>query len=149
MENLDSDMPRESSSFMNNQIKAYLMETAKWGTFLSIMGFILIGLMVVMAIFVMTAGASLPSIPEFNISMGLFGIIYIIVAAIFFFPTYYLFLFSSKAKEGLRLQNEQALTAAFQNLKSVFKFWGIYTIILISLYVLIFVVAIIGAAMVG
>lgn len=147
MESLDSNLPREGNFFGTQEIREYLSEAARWGKFLAIMGFIGIGLMVLAALFMMIGTSQLDSIPGMNFPMGAFGLIYVVIGALYFFPTYYLFQFSVKTREGLESQDSQELTHGFENLKSLFKFMGIFTIIILSLYALIILFAIIAAVL--
>lgn len=127
--------------------KRFLRETAKWSFFLSIMGFIMIGFMLILAIFANTifgmAAAMQPGVPK-NIGM-IMTITYLILAVIYFFPVYYLLQFSNKMKKALQTKNDETLANAFEMLKSHYKFLGVFTIITLSLYVLGVVVAMLGA----
>jgi hypothetical protein len=152
MESLDSNIERENISFVSGEIKDYLVETAKWGKFLAIMGYIGIGFILIMALVVMGMGSFASDIvPGMGgMNMGAFGLIYIVIGAFYFFPVYYLHQFSIKIKQGLNTPDSQSLTAGFQNLKSLFKFMGIFTLVILSLYalgILIAIVAGVGAAM--
>ena len=75
---------------------------------------------------------------------GILGFIYVIIALIYFFPISYLFKFAKKMKNALKSSDNTELTSAFSNLKSHYKFIGIFTIIILSLYVLIFIIGIAG-----
>lgn len=55
---------------------------------------------------------------------------------LYFFPCLYLYRFSAQAKIAVEAEDQESLTSSMQNLKSMFKFMGILTIILISLYIL-------------
>lgn len=127
--------------------KSFLKETAKWAKFLSIIGFILIGLMLVFAIFTTTifdlAAKMQPGMPE---SLGItMSITYLVLAIIYFFPVFYLLQFSNKMKKALATKNDETLAKAFEMLKSHYKFIGVFTIITLSLYALLIVVAALGA----
>ncbi|MGC1631594.1 MAG: DUF5362 family protein [Gelidibacter sp.] len=100
-------------------------------------------------IFSVTMGGILGdnSYNDFGIDMSYFGIIYIVMGLIYFFPVLYLFNFSRKMKSALSLNTNEDLTAAFSNLKSHYKFLGVFTIVIISLYVLIVVIAMISATL--
>jgi hypothetical protein len=50
-------------------------------------------------------------------------------------------------KDGLNTANSHSITTGFQNLKSLFKFMGIFTVVITSLYALIFLFAIIGGGL--
>ncbi len=130
---------------INDEMKSYLSEIAKWAKFLSIVGFIIIGFIVVAALAVLAVGSSFGSF-MYGIGSGVIAFIYLLFAALYFFPVYYLYQSSQSIKKGLRDEDEVMLTTGFSNLKSHFKFIGILTIIVISLYALIFIFAMITAA---
>ena len=131
-------------------IVGFLKETSTWSYFLSIIGFIGIGLMVLVGVFF---SVTLDNIPEnkpydtLGIDMTYFGLIYVVLGLIYFFPMLYLFNFSRKMKSALSSNSNEALTAAFSNLKSHYKFLGIITIVIMSMYVLILVIAMIAGSM--
>ena len=131
-------------------ILGFLKEISTWTYFLSILGFIGIGLMVLVGIFFSVAMGSMPGgnpYENLGINMSYFGLIYIVLGLIYFFPILYLFNFSRKMKIALSSNNNDELTDAFSNLKSHYKFAGIFTIVVISLYILIIVVAMIAGMM--
>ena len=150
MESLDSNFIETENAGLDSVAKGYILSTAKWGRFLSIMGFIFIGLMVIGAF---SIGAIMSSLGGLGGPMagglGAFGgamltFVYLVLAALMFFPTYYLFKFSTKAISALT-NGSGSLTEALGNLKSVFKFYGIFTIIILSFYVLAILIGIIAA----
>ncbi len=118
-------------STLNSEIKAYLAETARWGYFLSIIGFIGIGFIVLIGLFFVgfmsTLMADIPFFSPILVSSS-----FLIGAALYFFPTLYLYRFSAKMKIALRTDDEAELTTAFQNLKSLYKFFGVLTAIYLS-----------------
>lgn len=123
-------------------ILGFLKETSSWTYFLSILGFIGIGLMILGGLFFSLAMNHIPGgnpYADLGIDMSYFGMIYIVMALFYFFPVLYLFNFSRKMKTALSSNNNDELTAAFSNLKSHYKFIGIFSIVIISLYVLLFV----------
>ncbi|MCK6607631.1 MAG: hypothetical protein L6Q46_04910 [Flavobacterium sp.] len=126
---------------LNQLAKEALREGAKWSFFLSIMGFIGVGFMILAALFMTVA---LSSIPEEATELGYFGalkgfmsFLYFGLAALYFFPIYYLYKYSSNMKTALQFNDQNLLTDAFVNLKSHYKFLGISVIVVISLYILI------------
>lgn len=118
--------------------KLFLAEAARWTTFLAILGYIGIGFIVIVALFMMTLGASLSSRTSLMPLGGgaVFGIFYLIIAAFYFIPIHYLYRFSSNMKLALRTNDQATLTKAFEYIKSHYKFIGIITIIFIGIYVL-------------
>ncbi len=130
---------------LNNYAIGFLKETAKWVNFLAIMGFIGIGLIVIIAIF---AGAIFSALPDSNpyaeISGGIITVIYLLIAVLYFFPVLYMYRFADKMKTALRRNDEDALTDAFMHLKSHYKFIGILTIVMLAFYALGFILTLIG-----
>ncbi|HLO37268.1 MAG TPA: DUF5362 family protein [Lacibacter sp.] len=131
----------------------FLSETAKWAKFLSIVGFVVVGIIAIAAIFAGTLLSSLPGFGESTAASSLAGgmsimitVIYLLIALLYFFPCLYTFRFSTKMKKALAENNQELLNSSFENLKSCFKFMGIMTIILLSFYALVFIFGI-GAAM--
>ena len=129
----------------------YLAEAAKWGKFLSILGFIFCALIILMRLFAGTLMSTMFSqfetqTPGFGAVSGtVFMIYYILIAILYFFPCLFLFNFSSKMQTAIRNNDQIYLNNSFRNLKSLFKFWGILTIIGLC----IFVIAIIFVGVVG
>lgn len=124
----------------------YLQETAKWARFLAIVGFVLTGIIVLAAIF---AGTIMSTLAATSASLGFFpsaGItfIYLILAGLYFFPCLFLFQSSQKLMAALQSGDSEALTSAFEKLKNFFRFVGIMTLVMISLYALMLVFLILG-----
>ena len=133
---------------LNGKAKSFLRETAKWCKFLSIVGFVGIGLMIVFALFAGTIFSALPQAQTIPFDLGLaMTITYLILAALYFFPVYYLYQFSGKMKAALFTKNDDTLADAFEVLKSHYKFVGVFTIIILSLYILAFVSSIFVGAL--
>lgn len=149
----------EQNNFKLNELAvSALRESAKWCMFLAIVGFIFIGLMVVAGLFMAVAMSAIPDDPyggamgmnPFAAIKGYIGVIYIVMALIYFFPVYYLFNYAKKMKEALQSFNENTLADALVNLKSHHKFLGIFTIIMIVLYIIIIIGAVgVFASMAG
>ena len=74
--------------------------------------------------------------------MGVFGFMYIIIGALYFFPVNYLYKYAVQIKKGLKSNDITTITAGFQNLKSLFKFMAIVTIVILSIYGLMLLVAV-------
>ena len=131
---------------ITNAAKNFLKETAKWTKFLAIIGFILIGLMLIIAAFSTTIfnllGTMQPGMPA-NLGLTM-AVTYLVLAIIYLLPVYYLLQFSMKLKKALSTKNDETLAKAFEMLKSHYKFIGVFTIITLSLYTLLIVVAVMG-----
>ena len=138
---------------LDEQSKGFLAECARWGRFLAIMGFIVCVLVILAGVYIATAGTQIMggAFSQYGgtSSRGLGGavaFIYILIAVIYFFPCLYLFRFSSHMKAALAANDQANLTVSFQNLKSMFKYVGIITIVIISFYIVAFIAGI-GASM--
>jgi len=133
METIDNNVNSNDGVTIDSQITGYLKETAKWANFLAIVGFIVVGLMLLGSLFLLGAGAAMGGrigLPAFT------SVLYLGMTALYFFPTYYLYLFSKKIKIGLNSQSQSEVNIAFENLKKMFKFMGIFMIVILAFYVL-------------
>lgn len=136
-------------------IRAFLSETARWANFIAILGFIMIGILILVAIFAGSMmGMMMSQIPEAQDLGGLSGlyggaltVFYLILAGIYIFPILYLYRFATKMKHALRTDDQESLSSSFENLKSHYKFIGILMIIMLGLYALAILLAIVGSMM--
>lgn len=139
---------------LNESAKGFLKETSKWAYFLSILGYIGIGFIVLAAVF---AGALFAFIGNLSREMNSFGAmggsfisaLYLMIAAFYFFPVYYLNKFATNAKIALRDNDSKLLADSFEYLKSHYKFMGIMALIILSFYALIMVFVVIAAVAAG
>lgn len=113
--------------------KIYLRETKKWAKFLAILGFILSGLMVLGGLGVGTFMGSFSN-EEIPIPGFLIGLFYALFGLIYFFPSLYLYRYGTNMETALARNDNQALTEAFKNEKSMYKFWAILVIIMLVFY---------------
>ena len=135
---------------IDQQVTSYLGETAKWAKFLAILGFIMCGIIAIVALF---AGSFLSSsLSRFGggegtaVSGVLVTIIYLGIVLLYFFPCLYLFNFASKMQAAIRSNDQQLLTTSFRNLKSCYRFVGILMIIVLSFYAILLIIGIVAAA---
>ncbi|MEP7371794.1 MAG: DUF5362 family protein [Chitinophagaceae bacterium] len=136
--------------------KTHLAEAAKWAKFLSIIGFVACGFIVLIGIFFgsffsMFSGQLNRNSPYGDMpASGALGtamaIIYVIIALIYFFPCLFLFRFATKMKAALISNDQETLNTSFQNLKATFRFIGILTLIGLCFWVLALIVGLLGAA---
>ena len=135
---------------INAKTIASLTETRRWTLFFGILGIIGIVLMVLLAI------AMVVVLPAMNQGMGMpmptgvFGIVYLIFAAIYLMPVIYLLQFSSKIKTAMATRNSEILGQALRSLMLHFRTVGIIVIVFISLYSLLLVgMLVLGAGLMG
>ena len=141
---------------LNDSAKGFLRETAKWAYFLSILGYIMVGFIVVAAIFAgaifTTIGHMMP-VEQMGMFSSAFGIImtvvYLLIAALYFFPIYYLNKFSSNLKRAIKNKDSLTLANSFEYLKSHYKYIGIMAVVTLSFYALFIIGAIVVALAAG
>ncbi|MFV8368126.1 hypothetical protein [Flavobacterium sp. LB2R40] len=129
---------------LSESAKDFLKETAKWAYFLSILGYIGIGFIIFAALF---AGTLFSAMGNINPAMGAMGssfgivmaFVYFLIAVLYFFPVYYLNKFASNAKMAFKNNDSETLTTSLEYLKSHYKYIGIMTLVIFSLYLLMFV----------
>ena len=131
---------------LNAHSRFFLKEIAGWTYFLSIIGFIFVGLFVLIAVF---ANSIYNNMAQFSkespFDVGLFmTAVYVIVALIYFFPILFLFKFSKRLKSALKSKEDEELASALEMLKSHYKFVGVFTIIVLSLYALAIIAGLLG-----
>ncbi len=151
---MESNQPLDSNFkeglHLSGQSLGYLKETAKWGKFLAIVGFVMLGLVMLifllLAIFVGSTGLAALDGPESAVfgAMGAATIMfYVFLFIIFYFiPSLFLYRFATNMQIALRNEDSDTLQTSLSNMKSLFKFFGILTAIFLGLYALIFVFSI-------
>lgn len=152
----------ENKLSLNELAISALRTSAGWSLFLSIVGFIFTGLMLLLGLLAFVAMRSMPSQEMIGLSGGApnvaaalvvadmmrtyMPLMYIIIALINIMPIYYLFSYAQGAKRALGSGNNDDLAKALVNLKSHHKFIGIMTIVMISLWIIGFIGIIVFAA---
>lgn len=137
--------------------QGYLKEIARWAHFLSIIGYIFLAFIVIAAFGMFAIGGTMAANEDMAgmQNMGGFGamaamggtiagIMYLLIAVLYFFPIYYLGKFASNAKQALANNSTDYLTNAMEYLKSHYKFIGILTLIAMVFWVLAFIIMIVA-----
>lgn len=116
--------------------KSHLSEAARWAKFLSICGFIMIGLMM---IYGFAMAILLSQIPDYddnyrsNDLRNMLGVVmfifYGVCAILAFFPYLFLLRFANKMRRALDSDDQSELNNSFMNLKILYRYLGILTII--------------------
>jgi hypothetical protein len=126
------------------EASAFLLKTAKWGKFLAILGFIVTGFMFLAGILMSFVIGMLPDemIPlNMPFSPRIFSVIYIVIAGIYVIPVIFLNSFCNNAIKAIENSSTENLTVSLKNLKNLFVFVGISTILILSLYTIILIIA--------
>jgi len=135
---------RNETLVVSVDAKEYLQESAKWSKILAIIGFVGIGIMVVVAFFMgIIATFVSPEVSAMrSFPSGIFTILYLLMAGIYYLPVYYLYKYATDTKKALVSNDSELLEAGLEKLKSHHKFLGIMMLVLLSIYALLFVIAI-------
>ena len=129
----------------NNIFFNGLNKVVYWSKFFAIMMIIAGGLMGLLAIFSLFGFAALD---EYGLGsgMGVFMFLgYGIVAFIYILPAVWLLNFSTKTRKGINEKDESKFAEGFKNLGKYYTFFGVISIIFLSIYALIFLIGIIAA----
>lgn len=149
MEQNEEQTQLKENLVFNEEIKEHLKAGAKWGKFLAIMGYIGIGVMLLVSIIVMAMGPALSRMNNANVfeRFRFVFIIYIVIAIVYLFPLTYLYRFCDKALNGIKYNDQNQINGSIKNLRLFFQFKGILLIIILAIYVLITVFAIAFSSM--
>jgi ATP/ADP translocase len=121
-----------------------LRETAKWAKLLGILGFVAIGFLVLFSFFVKGIFEMLPETNMQQIPTSALSIVYFVLAGIYFFPVNYLYQFGKNMRRSLETEDQELFKGALKNLKSHYKFIGMFALVIVSLYGVLFLSAFIG-----
>ena len=142
MDNLIEDRKIE----MGREILDHLNSTRKWTMFLSVLGFIFLGLLIVTGL---ATSLFLTTFKTTEANLGvpesMMILIFIIVGAIYFFPVFFLFRFSRNTRDAIQNLDQQKLKKGFRNLRLYFTYIGIMVIVVLTIYVVALLFA--GASM--
>jgi hypothetical protein len=131
---------------------SFLATTARWTKFLSILGFIMTGFLIIagiaLSVFLSTFGNTMEnSGPMSYFNSGYIGLIYVAFAIIYIWPVIYLNNFSNATTRAVRSGSTERLTYAFRNLKRMFQFIGILTIVLLVIYVIAIIAIVVAGSL--
>lgn len=129
---LDQNIELDSDKLkINRSIKENLLITAKWARFLAIIGFIFVGIMGIVSLILLITSLASGFAP-----LILVAVIYIGLTIVMIFPALYLVRFAASTEKGLSSNKQGEFDYGIQNMKSLFKFAGIYTIVIIVVYII-------------
>ncbi|KIO76524.1 hypothetical protein TH53_14275 [Pedobacter lusitanus] len=132
--------------WITEDIRSYIYDAAKWTRFLSIVGFVFTAMFVMSAFSVgaiySTLSASMPGNPLLKLGPAVLTVFYLLIGLFQFYPSFLLYKFSASATKAVLYADQPSLGEAISKLKSFFKFWGVLTIVLIALYVLMIIMVV-------
>lgn len=128
---------------------SYLNEAAKWGKFLSILGFIVIVILLICGCIFAFSGGNFSSsdlnteLQNLDLPSSTLGIIFafyfFLIALIYFFPCLFLYRFSTKMQLAIKTNDQIVLNKSFESLKSLLKFFGIFTIVVLCIWLIVMI----------
>lgn len=132
---------------LNETAIGYLHAIRRWAKIISIIMFVMIGIMLLFGIIMAMAMKTITAteMPGLPFSAATISLMYVFLAVIYFFPVYYLYKFSQHLESALYSRNEQELSTSLQYLKNHYNIVGILMIVGIAIMVLAFIAAIFGA----
>jgi len=142
MEDFEQEVPQEVKLVVTEEMRSYFYDMSKWARFLSVIGFVIAAFLTLGSFGI---GAAIKANPGMLNQLGPLApigatgatIFYLLLALFFFYPSLLLFRFSTKGKQGILFGDQESLNDAIYHLKSLFKFWGVITIVLIASYFLL------------
>ena len=142
MENLTQNNPETTTSnAMLSQLSVqYLLGTAPWMKFFSILGFIMCGFMVLAAFIGLVSGSAYGGIGG---GVGVF-IVYIIMAIVIYFPNKYLYNYAIGIRDFNISNDNSLIEKSFLMQKKYWKYMGVLVIIYLSFAAIALIAFILG-----
>jgi uncharacterized membrane protein SirB2 len=129
------ETPLMAQTALTETMLRYLKESSPWLRFVGILGFIACGLMffggIIAAIAMLAVSAFADELDGFP--AGIFGLLYIVLGVVMFFPARFTYSFGAKIRNYQLSNSEQDLELAFKNNKALWKFYGIFCIVNLAL----------------
>ncbi len=153
MEEINEELEENNQLLVfTEHIRSYMYDTARWAKFLAIVGFVISGLMVLMA---MSMGAIIETGALNGTVYGSLGelgastltIVFVFYTLLIFVPSFLLFKYATNAIKGILYLDQEAITESAKKLKGFFRFYGILMIVFIGLYLMSFISAIIAGGL--
>ena len=130
----------------------YLDTMRKWTMFFAIIGFIFLGIMLIIGLLagsfmsLFTSKISgMQGMEGAKAAGGIAGVLFfiymLVFAVIYFFPLLYLFRFSRHTKNAVANLDANELQLGLKNLKSYWKYIGILMIICLAVFLLVLIIA--------
>lgn len=134
---------------VTEDMRSYIYDMAKWANFLGIVGLVISAFLLLAAL---TVGPTINANPEMGKMLGQLGamdgttisIVFLIYGALIFYPSLLMMRYASKAKQGVLYGDQENLNEATSRLKSIFKYFGVLTIVFIVLYLMTLFSAVLG-----
>ena len=148
---MDSQMPSDpyagqqmppAPPVITSAMMEYLKQTKPWVRFISILGFIGTGFLLLLGLFLVLGASVLSS--RFGSAFGgvpaaLIGLIYLVLGAFYILPAVFLFRYASGIQKALTVDLMSGVEDALRSQKSFWRFVGVLMLILLILQVIVLV----------
>lgn len=131
---------------ISGETAANMRTAMSWAKFMAIVCFVMTGMIFVAAVILLAMGGAMQYYYPALGGSALLGICYLVIAVIYFFLSYFMYMFAVKTKRAIDNGCMQDLSAGTMNMKYYFKMTGIVTIVTIAVVVLMILFAAIGMA---
>lgn len=131
---------------ISGETAANMRTAMSWAKFMAIVCFVMTGMIFVAAVILLAMGGAMQYYYPALGGGALLGICYLVIAVIYFFLSYFMYMFAVKTKRAIDNGCMQDLSAGTMNMKYYFKMTGIVTIVTIAVVVLMILFAAIGMA---
>ncbi|MBK6997460.1 MAG: hypothetical protein IPH31_22080 [Lewinellaceae bacterium] len=144
---LDENAAQHNGLSVTGEMKRSWMSISKWAMFFAIIGFIYIGLsllmigsMGTMLQMIMAMGGDNPVFSVIAPMMSYITIISVLMMAVMFFINFYHFRFASQIQRAVNFTDQTSFEKSWLNLRNHFRLYGITVCALIVFYVILIVV---------
>lgn len=133
----------ENNLILNEETKSDILKASRWAQFISIVGYVGVAIIFIGGLFTLLASFFYANLMQTGdelkyIIPSLAGI-YIVLGLLYFFPVHFLYKMSSNLKKGILQNSQETINLGFKNMSNLFKYTGIMTIVILSLYALLVV----------
>ncbi|WP_443939708.1 DUF5362 family protein [Pedobacter sp. MW01-1-1] len=150
MEEYSEERSQEVKLIVTEEMRSYIYDITKWARFLAVVGFVFSAFLIIGSFGI---GALISGNPQMSTQLGFLGsagsvivtFIYLALGLLYFYPSLLLFRVANRGKHAVLFGDQENLNIAMRNLKSLFTFLGVLTIVIIVVYILLIFLA--GATM--
>lgn len=122
---------------VTDQAKQHLRSTARWSKILSVLGFAVLGLSILIAIFTIIFLTNMELDENFAGLPLVMLIAYSLIGLIYLYPLLKLYKFSKLTADALDSNNAVILEQALAQQRSFYTFIGIFTMVIVGMYILV------------
>lgn|GEM_PF-1791196 len=133
-----------------SQACSYLISIGKWMKFFFVMAIVSVSLTIMAGLTIIAFSSMISDIPDMpNFPFVTMGVIYMAVGALNLVPAIYMNRISKAAERTVELDDNDAMLDFLKNNKSLWKFLGILTIVMIGFSILILPIIFLFAGFAG